>query len=226
MDLAFALSAGMVTAFNPCGVAMLPAFLAMLLSRQQQGRWIEGLRAGLTMMAGFVALFGIAGLVVGTLGQTLFLMAPVVSLLVAAGFLVLAVLLWYGRTISVSLGGLPAQLQARVLRGFGRTFFWYGLSYGLVSLTCSFPVFLAVAITGFHRSVITGLLSYGVYAVGMGLVVTGLAVATVTARRAAERVVHTLMPVMHRLSAVVLVLGSGYMIWYWIGGPGRHTGLL
>ncbi len=226
MDLAFALSAGMVTAFNPCGVAMLPAFLAMLLARQQQSGWMDGLRAGLTMMGGFVVLFGMAGLVVGTLGQALFLMAPVVSLLVAAAFLVLAVLLWRGRTMTVSLGGLPARLQARVLRGSGGTFFWYGLSYGLVSLTCSFPVFLAVAVTGFHQSVITGLLRYVVYAVGMGLIVTALAVATVTARRAAERAVHTLMPVMHRLSAVVLLFGSSYMIWYWVGGPGRHTGLL
>lgn len=225
MDLAFALSAGMVTAFNPCGVAMLPAFLAMLLSRQQQSGWMDGLRAGLTMMGGFVVLFGLAGLVVGTLGQTLFLMAPVVSLLVAAAFLVLAVLLWRGRAMTVSLGGLPARLQARVLRGSGWTFFWYGLSYGLVSLTCSFPVFLAVAVTGFHQSVITGLLRYVVYAVGMGLIVTALAVATVTARRAAERAVHTLMPVMHRLSAVVLLFGSSYMIWYWLGGPGSHTGL-
>ena len=226
MDLAFALSAGMVTAFNPCGVAMLPAFLAMLLARQQQSGWMDGLRAGLTMMGGFVVLFGMAGLVVGTLGQALFLMAPVGSLLVAAAFLVLAVLLWRRQTMTVSLGRLPARLQDRVLRGSGWTFFWYGLSYGLVSLTCSFPVFLAVAVTGFHQSFITGLLRYVVYAVGMGLIVTALAVATVTARRAAERAVHTLMPVMHRLSAVVLVLGSGYMIWYWVGGPGRHTGLL
>jgi len=64
-----------------------------------------------------------------------------------------------------------------------------------------------VAVTGFHQSFITGLLRYAVYAVGMGLIVTALAVATVTARRAAERAVHTLMPVMHRLSAVVFGVG-------------------
>ncbi len=226
MNLALALSAGMVTAFNPCGVAMLPAFLAMLLSRRGRSRWVDGLAAGLTMMAGFVLLFGAAGIVVGAVGQALFFLAPVVSLVVAAVFLALAVWLWRGRTMTVSLGGLPERLQARVLRGSEWTFFWYGLSYGLVSLTCSFPVFLAVAVTGFHQSFITGILRYVVYALGMGLIVTALAVATVTARSVAERAVHTVMPVMHQLSAVVLVLGSCYMIWYWLGGPGRHTGLL
>ncbi len=62
-------------------------------------------------------------------------------------------------------------------------------------------MFLVVAVTGFHQSFITGHLRYVVYAVSMG-------------RRAAEGGVHTLTPVMHRLSQVVLVLGSGYMIWY------------
>lgn len=225
MDLALALSAGMVTAFNPCGVAMLPAFLAMLLARQQRDRWTGGLWAGLAMMGGFVLLFGLVGLVVGTLGRALLVLAPVASLLVAAVFLMLAVMLWRGQAVTVSFGRLLERLQARVLHGSSWTFFWYGLSYGLVSLTCSFPVFLAVAVTGFHQNWVTGILRYGVYAFGMGLIVTALAVATVTARQAAERVVHTLMPVMHRLSALVLVSASGYMIWYWLGGPGRHTGL-
>ncbi len=225
MDLALALSAGMVSAFNPCGVAMFPAFLAMLLAGRQHTRWIDGLRAGVTMMGGFVLLFGLVGLVVGTLGRALFVLAPLASLLVAAAFLVLASMLWRGQAMTVSLGSLLERLQARVLHGSAWTFFWYGLSYGLVSLTCSFPVFLAVAATGFHQNWLIGILRYGVYAVGMGLIVTALAVATVTARQAAERVVQSLMPVMHRLSAAVLVAAGGYMIWYWLGGPGRHTGL-
>lgn len=36
MGWALALSAGMVTAFNPCGVALLPAFLSLLLAQRGQ----------------------------------------------------------------------------------------------------------------------------------------------------------------------------------------------
>ena len=36
--LFFALTAGMVAAFNPCGFALLPAYLALLLSRTDTQR--------------------------------------------------------------------------------------------------------------------------------------------------------------------------------------------
>lgn len=229
MGLAFALSAGLVTAFNPCGVAMLPAFLSMLLTRGglTPGRWTMGIRAGLGMTAGFVILFGLAGLAVAGLGQALFVLAPVTSLIVSLSFVAMAIQLWRGRPIR--LPGM-ARLEHGVLQwlrpAVQGSFFVYGISYGLVSLTCSLPVFLAVAATGFHQSLAVGLVRYGVYAAGMGLIVTVLAVLTVVARRVAETTIQALMPLMPKLSAAVLALGSVYLLWYWFGGPGRHVGLL
>ncbi len=229
MGFALALSAGMVTAFNPCGVALLPAFLSLLLAQRGQvpARGWTGVRAGLSMTAGFVVIFGLAGLVVSSLGRTLFVLAPITSVVVALGLIGLAWRLWRGASVPVP--GL-ASLEHGVLawlnpRGRG-SFVVYGLSYGLVSLTCSLPVFMAVAATGFHQSLGVGLMRYGLYAAGMGLIVTALAVLTVTARRIAEATIHTVVPVIPKISAVVMGLGSVYLLWYWLGGPGRHTGLL
>jgi cytochrome c-type biogenesis protein len=228
VDWALALSAGMVTAFNPCGVALLPAFLALLLARDGEPglSWSDGLSAGLAMTTGFVVIFGVAGLLVDLLGRVLFMAAPVISLVTAALLLVLSIRLWRGATLTLNWGRLESQLNAVLGRQSAWPLFFYGLTYGIVSLTCSFPVFLTVAVTGFHQGLLTGVARYGLYALGMGLVVTGLAVVTTTARAAADRLVAAVLPLVPKLSAIVMAAGSFYLLWYWLGGPGGRTGLI
>lgn len=69
--LAFAFGAGMVSTVNPCGFAMLPAFLAYYLGSGDTDaqatlsrRIATGLRTGLAVSAGFVAVFTVVGLLV------------------------------------------------------------------------------------------------------------------------------------------------------------------
>ena len=68
VELALALRAGMLAAVNPCGFALLPAYLFLLvLGEDRPSRWAAVGRAlALTaaMTLGFVAVFGIFGLVI------------------------------------------------------------------------------------------------------------------------------------------------------------------
>lgn len=226
MGWAFALSAGMVTAFNPCGVALLPAFLSFLLSQGGQGAnaWWRGAGAGVAMTAGFVVIFGLAGLTVSILGHALFVLAPIASTVVALALLGLAWQFWHGS--SISLAAVQAGTARWIQSARPGAFAVYGISYGLVSLTCSLPVFLAVAATGFQQSIIIGVTRYVLYGVGMGIIVTGLAILTVTARHVVDAAIHAVAPVIPKVSATIMVLGSLYLLWYWFGGPGRHTGLI
>ncbi len=219
----------MVTAFNPCGVAMLPAFLSLLLARDAKdlAGWTSGAKAGVAMTAGFMAVFGLAGVIVAGLGHTIFVLAPITSVLVAVGFLWLAVELWRGRSGWTGVVGGIEEVVTRRLRPRGRwAFLIYGVAYALISLTCSLPVFIAVAATGFHHSVGTGLIQYAVYALGMGVIVTGLAILTAVARDLADRAIQIALPLIPKLSAVVMAVGSLYLLWYWFGGPGTKTGLI
>lgn len=227
MGVLLALSSGMVVAFNPCGVGLLPSYLALLLSRQSgTTTWVRGFSAGMAMTAGFVVLFGMAGIVVASLGRLLFILAPITSVLMALFLLGMAFLLWRGKGAGIALGGLPARVQQWSARSVRWPFFLYGLSYGLVSLTCSLPVFLAVDAVGFHQGILVGLVRYIIFALGMGVIVTGLSMVTVGARTVAERLIHSVVPSIHKLSAVVMAAASFYLLWYWIGGPGLHVGLI
>ena len=72
LPFGFAFGAGMVAAVNPCGFAMLPAYLSLCLGNQDAGfekrsslrRPLRALLIGGAVSSGFVLLFGLAGIVV------------------------------------------------------------------------------------------------------------------------------------------------------------------
>ena len=85
--LAFALVAGAVAAVNPCGFALLPAYLGLLVAGEQAGAVPP--RAALRrpgMTVGFVAVFGLVGILLAPLAGLLQRSLPVVSLLVGGSW--------------------------------------------------------------------------------------------------------------------------------------------
>ena len=72
VDLAFPLAAGLIAAFNPCGFAMLPAYLAYFLGHElksppdgYQG-FLNGVKVSVTLSAGFVFVFALVGILTNT----------------------------------------------------------------------------------------------------------------------------------------------------------------
>ena len=68
----FAFAAGLASAVNPCGFAMLPAYLGLYLgsgsSRESAGvvfQLGQAVLVGVAVSAGFVVLFGVAGTAIG-----------------------------------------------------------------------------------------------------------------------------------------------------------------
>ncbi len=70
--LLLALSAGTLAALSPCGFALLPAYLTLLITRGDDGRPVpRALLATGAMTAGFVVVFGAFGLMVVPLALSL-----------------------------------------------------------------------------------------------------------------------------------------------------------
>ena len=75
MEIPFALAftAGLVATVNPCGFAMLPAYLAYFLGLEGEARplaartILRALTVGAVVSAGFLTVFGLAGVLI-TLG--------------------------------------------------------------------------------------------------------------------------------------------------------------
>ena len=73
VDLAFPLAAGLIAAFNPCGFAMLPAYLSYFLGLESDNDdnrevgILNGLKVSLTLSLGFVFVFAIIGILTNTI---------------------------------------------------------------------------------------------------------------------------------------------------------------
>ena len=70
VNLAFAFTAGIVATINPCGFAMLPAYLSYFLGIEANSDATRGasitraLTTGSAVSAGFLMVFGVAGLLI------------------------------------------------------------------------------------------------------------------------------------------------------------------
>jgi cytochrome c-type biogenesis protein len=73
VELTLALGAGMLAAVNPCGFALLPAYLSLLVLNEESSSLRAAVRRALiftaAMTAGFVAVFGVFGLVISPIAS-------------------------------------------------------------------------------------------------------------------------------------------------------------
>ncbi|MDX3191739.1 cytochrome c biogenesis CcdA family protein [Streptomyces sp. MN03-5084-2B] len=212
--LGFALAAGMVAAVNPCGFAMLPAYLTLVVVGEQRTTMTAAWRAlavtGL-MALGFLVVFGAFGLVVAPLGSSVQEYLPAVTVVVGAVMAGLGAWMVAGREITLRIPkprrGAPT---ARLSSIFG-----YGLAYAVVSLSCTIGPFLAVTSATFRSgSVMTGVAAYLVYGLGMTLVVGVLAVSVALASSAVLTGVRRVLPYVHRIGGAILVLAGLYIGYY------------
>lgn len=214
--LGFALGAGLVAALNPCGFAFLPGYLGLVIVGEGQpaSRPAALARAGaatLAMAAGFVTVFGIFGLVVSPLIASAQRYLPFATVVIGILLVVLGLWLLSGREITVIMprvsGGNPT---ARL-----RSMYGYGVAYAMASLSCTIAPFLAVIGTTFRRGdVVTGILAFLAYAVGMALTVGVAALAVALLGSSAAGWIRRILPYINRIAGAIVLLTGLYVTYY------------
>ncbi len=213
---AFAL--GMVALVNPCGFALLPAYLGYFLGLndgdEQESRIVALNRAqvvGLSMSVGFLAVFGILGLAFAGFITSISGVLPWVTLVMGVGLVFLGIAMLFGFQPLLSLPKLEKGTGSRSTASM----FLFGVSYALASLTCTIGLFLSAVGTSASGNTFGqrfgGFISYGV---GMGLMATGLTLAVAFGKKGMVNGFRQLLPKINLISAVVLVIVGVYVAWY------------
>lgn len=221
--LAFAFAAGLVAALNPCGFALLPAYLALVVlgdgpaGSAEPGRGVAVARAlGATaaMTIGFLGVFGAFGLLVApvaTVATSVQRYLPAVTVMIGVALIGLGCWLLGGRELRVPL----SRLRGGAPTGQLRSMLFYGVAYALASLSCTIAPFLAVTAGTFNAgNPLAGLASYFAYALGMGLLIGVLAVAVALAQEAVVGWLRRALPHVSRISGALLVVAGGYIAYY------------
>jgi cytochrome c-type biogenesis protein len=219
MDAPFALAfaAGLVASVNPCGFAMLPAYLSFFIGTGEQDEprataVARALRVGLAVSAGFLVVFGIAGLALTAGARWVTTAVPFLALIVGVGLTTAGIYMLTGRSIPVRL---PAPSRAGSGRGSGATAL-FGISYAIASLSCTLPVFLVVVGgAGTQPTLAAGVATFATYAAGMALPLLGVAVALALGQDALVGRVRSMARYTTRLAGGLLVLAGAYIAFYW-----------
>ena len=235
----YAFTAGMVATVNPCGFAMLPAYISYYLATGEgnpgplqqafglkspltkaQGqlsgtfpRLLHALLVGGTLTAGFMVLFALAGAVISLGAYTLVTVMPWIGLLIGVGLVLLGGWLLLGHHLA-----LPELLQLPVRRERTlRSIFLFGVTYGLASLSCTLPIFLvAVGSVFTSQGIGTGLAQFLAYGLGMGVLLMALTLSLALFKGVLLRYLQRVVPYVERAGAVLLLGAGAYIVYYWL----------
>jgi cytochrome c biogenesis protein CcdA len=213
VGLAFA--AGLVAALNPCGFAMLPAYLALVVRGENVSRRAaigRAVTATAAMALGFLTVFAGFGVLTVAAASTVQRYLPYVTVLIGIALVALGIWLLTGREVTVR--GLARGARWAPTARLG-SMFTYGIGYAVASLSCTVGPFLAVTAAALRGgSVLSSVAVYVAYAGGFTLVVGVLAVAAALASSAAVERMRRIVPYVNRISGALLVVVGLYVGYY------------
>lgn len=225
LPLGYAFGAGMAAAVNPCGFAMLPAYLGLYLGTSETNpapgyvdrRMRQAYLVSLLVTAGFVLLFGTAGLLISAGARVLIGLFPWIALVI--GVLLVGTGAWV-----LAGGGLYTDLGDRLAARVGnphqtnaKGYFLFGITYATASLSCTLPIFLIVVGSSVAASSFLGAVSqFVLYALGMGLVILALTISITLFEGAMLNVLRKALPHMRTAGALLLILAGAFIVYYWL----------
>ncbi|MEE6176457.1 cytochrome c biogenesis CcdA family protein [Mycobacterium sp. 050134] len=219
VGLAFA--AGSVAALNPCGFAMLPAYLLLVVRGRRSGEGHgpaplgRALAATGGMALGFMTVFGLFGALTISAASTVQSYLPYATVVIGAVLGALGAWLLSGRELTALTPRPLAPRWAPTAR-LG-SMYGYGVSYAIASLSCTIGPFLAVTAAGLRAgSLVTGASVYLAYVAGLTVVVGVPAVAAATASTALAGRLRRALPYVSRVGGALMMLVGAYVAYYGI----------
>lgn len=215
---AYVLLLGMVAAFNPCGFALLPAYVTMLVTGTAQEKiptpvaLRRAITFGSAMTVGFFVVFLGFGILFGQVNRALqgdiLPVMPYVTvvlglLLVVLGFIV-------AMTGELRAPGMRVRTTAPSRRWFSQVM--YGAGFGLASLTCTIHFFLFVVLEAFRATNPLGAtVPFVIYGAGMGAVVIAVSIIAALFGSSVVAGLRSRTPQLMRAGGVIMVLAGLYV---------------
>jgi cytochrome c-type biogenesis protein len=213
--LSLAIVAGVLATFNPCGFALLPAYMGMIAAanegRSKAQALVGGLRFASGMTVGFVLLFGSFGLVFAPFASAISRYLPIVTILVGISIVALGFWLLLGRKVGNGAG---------LIKGWSPGESWfsqvgYGLTFAIVSLSCTLGPFLAVTGASIRSSDFFAIVfTFIAFALGMGAAVSVIAVATALTGSQVSVWMRSKSELISRITGSLVILAGFYVAWF------------
>jgi cytochrome c biogenesis protein CcdA len=222
LPVGYAFAAGMVASVNPCGFLMLPTYVSYHLGTREQGyyaqpaanRALKALALGTIATAGFLVILAVVGIVIAAGGQWLIGVFPYAGIAIGAAMAALGVWLLVTRR---SLGILAASRATVSPKRNLRNVFLFGIAYATGSLSCTLPIFLVVVGSSLaSQGLMSSFVQFISYGLGMGTILIVVTIGVALFQGTVTRWLRTVMPYVHRMSAMFLAGAGIYLVYYWL----------
>lgn len=216
-----AFSAGIISFLNPCGYAMLPAYISCYFAREENSngikRIMESLRLGLIVSTGFLSVFVSVGILFSYVSSQLKAYIPVVGTMVGIILVILGFSMFFSLwdklnfTWFSNLGDRLKNTKSKNWIGY----YLYGVGYALASLGCTLPIFImivtsALTLGSFYESILVFIL----YAVGMSLFMLIFSILVATSKTLILNYLRIITKYIKKISAVIIIFAGAYIIYY------------
>ncbi|MFB6285305.1 MAG: cytochrome c biogenesis CcdA family protein [Candidatus Bipolaricaulia bacterium] len=225
--LAWSFSAGIAAFFNPCGFAMLPAYVAHYLGRNAQEdnaasvqTVLKGISLGAIVSGGFLTTFAILGVAAAPLGSAIGDYIHWAGTIIGGLLVILGILMLLGNTgLSVAaIERLADRISAAGQDDSGtrglKFYYFYGIAYAVASVGCTLPIFMIVLQSAIQGGFANSVVQFGAYALGMSIMMLGLSVIMVLSKGLIQRAMPVLMQGIRWVGGVIVIGAGGYLVWY------------
>tara|TARA_Y100000768_G_scaffold387627_1_gene379548 strand:+ start:1203 stop:1985 length:783 start_codon:yes stop_codon:yes gene_type:complete len=218
-----AFSAGLVAVFNPCGFALLSVYLSYFIKDRNTQKSVsaykniyESILISTAVTIGFVIIFFIFGIMISGGFYSL------KSIFSYVGILISVILLGYG--FYVLSGGMIYFSKLNVISNSINSkndkslkfYFYYGISYGLTSLSCSLPIFMSIVFSFSNTSSFDLLIKdFVLFSMGAWFSLIIVSFALLFLKSFLEKI-KLFFKIYNLATSIILIVSGSYLILYWM----------
>ena len=216
-DFAYNFILGVMSAVNPCGFVLLPTYLIYYLGTELQRQESvavtlrRALLVGSAVSSGFVGLFLMVGVITQSLTTAVLDNSKYFAFVVGLGLVMMGAMMLAGWKPRIAQPNVSLKRERTY-----RNMFFFGIAYAVASIGCTLgfltsTVFGSVGRHGF----VSGVLSIGLYGVGMASLVIALTVALAFAQMNIVSSLKKSFRFFDKVSAFFVLITGLYLTWYW-----------
>jgi cytochrome c-type biogenesis protein len=218
--LTLAFTAGLLAPVNPCGFALLPAYLGHTAAEQvdqpASRTLARALGVGAALGVGFAATLSAAGLAISAGAHPILSAAPWLGFSVGVVLVVLGIVALTGRGPALRLRLPLSTIRAPGLSTGAVRWALFGVGYAIASVACTFAVLLAVIVQAQATTGVAGqAVVFAAYAAGSLALLLPLSAVAALAGAAAAHATRALRRWQPVITAGLLILTGGYVAAYW-----------
>ncbi|MBI20638.1 MAG: hypothetical protein CL780_00125 [Chloroflexi bacterium] len=225
IPLSFSFMSGMIATVNPCGFVMLPVYISMFLSINNEKKQkinitnqiLKSFQISFALGLGFVSIFGSVGLAISW--GILFIQPLLSWLTIIIGFslVILGIYTFSGKSLYLSFPqNLSSMININTNSQF-KNFFLYGLSYGIASISCTLPLFIALISNSISTGgFLNGIKQFISYSFGMTSVILIITLLASFLKNISNLQKTSVTKWYKYLSGILISLVGIYLIIYWL----------